>query len=165
MKFLLSLSVIFYAFTISANASINHPQNVHQSDTLKKGKNYILYSKTAEVERVAFSKSRKSKDNIVYIRFGFPAPAPSSNSNNTAVLQSNRKYKEDDALPNFEKIDILKGKYEDIKVSKETKYKNLFTFTGIEFPLRLKLNSGKETIDLEVTEAGEWNLDIELKNN
>ena len=70
-----------------------------------------------------------------------------------------------DNLPKFDKIDILKGKYDDIKVNPDTKYRNLFTFTGLEFPIRLKLTSGLEVIDFEILEAGEWNIDIELKNN
>lgn len=70
-----------------------------------------------------------------------------------------------DNLPLFDKIEILNGKYEDIKVSPDTKYRNLFTLTGLEFPLRLKLKSGLETIDFELLEVGEWNIDIELKNN
>ncbi|RZK57965.1 MAG: hypothetical protein EOO87_01540 [Pedobacter sp.] len=165
MKFLLSVSIVLFAFTLTLNASTVQKEKTVQADTLKKGKNFILHSQTANIDRVTFGKNKKTKQEVVYIHFGFPTPVPSSNSINGTVLQSNRSYKDEDSLPVFEKIDILKGKYEDIKLSRETKLKNLFTLTGVQFPLRLKLNSGKETIDLELSEAGEWNITIELKNN
>jgi len=165
MKFLLSVSIILFASTLTLHAAPLQKEKAVLSDTLKKGKNFILHSQTTNIERVTFGKNKKTKQDVVYIHFGFPTPIPSSNSINGTVLQSNRSYKDEDRLPAFEKIDILKGKYEDIKVSRETKLKNLFTLTGVQFPLRLKLNSGKETIDLELSEAGEWNITIELKNN
>ena len=158
------LALIFFTLFFSLNSSAK-TAITNQTDTLKKGKNYNLFSKSDNVDRVDFNKSKKPKDNIVYIRFGFPKPMPSSNTVNATVMQSNRKYTEDGTLPVFDKIDILKGKYADIKVDKETSLRNIFTLTNVEFPLHIKLHSGKESIDLELNEAGEWNIGIELKNN
>ncbi len=164
MKKILILSAFFVAISLNSLAKSNFSTVILPSDTLKKGKNYILFSKSENIDNVSFSKSKKSKENIVYIRFGFPAPIPTSNSVNATVISSKR-YNEGGSIPIFDKIDILKGNYAEIKNDKDTKYRNLFTFTGVEFPLRLKLNSGKENVDLEFTEAGEWNIEIELKNN
>lgn len=164
MKNLLLLAVFCIGIGFSSSAKNNFTPNHLPSDTLKKGKNYLLISKSENVENVNFSKSKKSKENIVYIRFGFPAPIPSSNVANGQVITSKR-YKEGGILPVFDKIDILKGNYTEITTAKDTKYRSLFTLTGVEFPLRLKLTSGTDTIDLELTEAGEWNMEIELKNN
>ena len=164
MKTILFLTAFCISISLNSFAT-NHSIPTHlKSDTLKKGKNYILFSKSQNIENVSFSKSKKPKGNIVYIRFGFPAPVPTSNAVNATVITSKR-YNEDGTIPIFDKIDILKGNYSDIKNDKDTKYRNLFTFSGVEFPLRLKLNSGKENVDLEFTEAGEWNIEIELKNN
>ncbi|WP_316772811.1 hypothetical protein [Pedobacter frigiditerrae] len=165
MRSLLFLAISLLTFSLKSNANHVNDFNYHQSDTLKKGTNYILFSKSENIESVSFSKSKKSKENIVYIKFGFPTPIPSSNGIQGNILQSNRKYTEDGSVPVFDKIDILNGKYADIKMSKDTNVRNLFKLTDAEFPLRLKLHSGKESIDLEFTEAGEWNISIELKNN
>lgn len=158
------LTITFAALFLSFNSYAKTTFS-KQSDTLKKGKNYNLFSKSDNIDRIDFDKSKKSKENIVYIRFGFPKPMPTSNNVNANLLQSNRKYTEDGSLPVFDKIDIIKGKYADIKLARETAFRNLFTLTGVEFPLQLKLYSGKESIDLELNEAGEWNIGIELKNN
>jgi len=164
MKNLLLLAAFCIGIAFNASAEkITSPEKL-QSDTLKKGKNYILFSKSGNVENISFSKSKKSQENKVYIRFGFPAPIPSSNVTNGQIITSKR-YKEGGTLPVFDKIDIIKGNYAEITTAKDTKYRSLFTLTGVEYPLRLKLTSGTETIDLELTEAGEWNMEIELKNN
>ncbi|SFH38804.1 hypothetical protein [Pedobacter insulae] len=164
MKNLLFLFVLlaFTSTTASSNNNVN--ANSLPSDTLKKGKNYFLFNKSKNVESVDFRKNKKSKDNIIYLRFGLASPIPTSNAVNATVISSKR-YKEDGSLPVFDKIDILKGKYADVVMSKHSKIKNLFLFSGVEFPLRLKLHSDKEFIDLELTEAGEWNIEINLENN
>ena len=164
MKNLLLLAVCCIGFAFSSSAKNNFTLNDLSLDTLKKGKNYILFSKSENVDNVTFSKSKKPKENNIYIRFGYPAPIPSSNVTNGQVISSKR-YKEGGVLPIFDKIDIIKGNYAEITTAKDTKYRSLFTLTGAEFPLRLKLTSGTDTIDLELTEAGEWNLEIDLKNN
>ena len=163
MRIILTLCVLF---TLNvANASSSMKSFYLQSDTLKKGKNYLLFSKTENIENIRFTKNKKSKENILYITYGFPTPIPSSNTVNATVLQGNRKYKVDDTLPEFEKIDIIAGIYKDIKVEKINALKSLFTFSTLEFPLHLKLKSGVETIEFKLMEAGEWNIEIELKNN
>ena len=164
MKNLLLLAVCCISMSLSLSAKSDLNFNKLQLDTLTKGKNYLLFSKSDNVDNVTFSKSKKSKENIVYIRFGFPTPVPSSNSVNGTVITSKR-YREGGVLPIFDKIDIIKGNYAEIKNDKDTKYRSLFTFTGVEFPLQLKLISGNDNIYLELTEAGQWNIEIELKNN
>jgi hypothetical protein len=140
--------------SINSNAQTN---KINPADTLKKGKNY-------NIDRVDISKNKKQKDDKVFIRFGFPTPIPTSNAITSNVITSKR-YNEDGSVPVFDKIDILKGKYEDIVVSKDTKVRNLFTISRIEFPLHLKLTSGAEIIEFELNEAGQWDIWIELKNN
>ncbi|MEJ5994521.1 hypothetical protein WG904_08835 [Pedobacter sp. Du54] len=164
MKNLLLLAVWCISFGFSSSAKNNFIGNSPSLDTLKKGQNFILFSKSSAVDNITFSKSKKPKTTNVYIRFGFPTPIPASNVANAQVITSKR-YKEDGVLPVFDKIDILKGNYADITTSKDTKYRSLFTLTGVEYPLRLKLTSGTDTVDLELTEPGEWNMEIELKNN
>ena len=156
------LLVALLFFTLNANAKTC---NINLTDTLKKGKNFNLFNKSVNIDRVDISKNKKSAERIVYIRFGIPKPMPTSNTVSGTVLQSNRKYTEDGKLPLFDKIDIIKGNYADIKIDKETNFKNIFTLTNVEFPIRLKLLSGKESVEFELNEFGKWDIDIELKNN
>ena len=156
---LLTLFTLF--FSVNAFAEIN---TAYQTDTLKKGKGYHIYSKTAKVNSVTIGKKKKPKADVVYIYFGFPEAAPTSNAVSANVI-GGKMGESRDNLPKFDKIDILNGKYDEVKVSPDTKYKNLFTFSNLVFPLRLRLTSGLEVVDLEILEAGEWNIDIELKNN
>jgi hypothetical protein len=165
MKALPIFIAFFFFFALNSSSKSNFKNGVLQEDTLKKGKNYILFSKTKGIDRVDFTKSKKAKEDKVYIRLGFPTPIPGSNAVHASVLQSNRKYVEDEELPRFEKIEILKGNYGDIKMVKESKLKNLFTITSLTFPVRLRLTTGKDVIDLELMEAGEWDISIEFKNN
>lgn len=133
-------------------------------DTLKKGKGYVLFTKTNKINSVDISEKKKPKANIIYIYFGYPAPLPTSNAIRSNVIGGKMGETRAD-MPLFDKIDIITGKYEDIKVSPDTKYRNLFQLTGIEFPIRLKLKSGLEVVDFEIAKAGEWRIAVELKNN
>lgn len=136
------------------------------SDTLKNGKNYLLFSKTKDIQTVVFSKKKKSAKEEVKIHFGLPQIIPPTNNvfNSTIIVE--KKYKAEDAEAFvFDKIKILKGKYTDVVITKETFTRNLFTLTGIEFPLRLQLISREQVVDLELTEVGDWEITIELKNN
>lgn len=162
MKSFIIFLVGFFLFSINSNAQANKSNSI---DTLKKGKNYTLFNKSINIDRVDISKNKKSAEPVILIHFGFPKPMPTSNTVSGTVLQSNRKYTEDGKLPVFDKIDIIKGNYSDIKVDKETNFKNIFTLTNVKFPIHLKLLSGKETIEFELNEVGKWDIVIELKNN
>ena len=134
------------------------------TDTLKKGDGYIIFNKTAKINTVDIKKKKKSAANVIYIYFGFPEAVPTSNAIKTNVI-GGKMGEERDNLPLFDKIDILNGKYEDVTVNPDTKYRNLYKFTGLEFPIRLRLKSGLEVTEFEISKAGEWNIDLELKNN
>jgi len=160
-----SLSLIFLLFISStAFSKLTVGDEKLAIDTLKKEKNYILHSKSENVASVSFIK--KAKANTVYIKFGFQSTAPSSSSVAGVVNQNNKTYMENVASSLvFDKIDILSGSYADIKVTSYSKLINLYELSKVEYPLRLKLYSGKERIDLELLEKGEWNIQIDLKNN
>ncbi len=161
MKLHLLLTLFGLFFSVNTFAEI---KLIHQTDTLKKGKGYNLYSKTLKVNSVTISKKKKPKADIIYIYFGFPEAAPKSNAISGSVI-GGKMGESRDNLPKFDKIDIITGKYEEIKVTPDTKYRNLFAFSKLEFPIRLMLTSGLEVVEFEIFEAGEWNIDIELKNN
>lgn len=163
MKLNFTLLGLLLAFGFAASASTLPKNDIFQTDTLKKGKNYILFSKSEQIDNVFFSKAKKPKEQVLRIHFGYPTPIPTSNTISSNVISAHKK--KDNQLPVFDKIDIISGNYKDIKVERETDLKNLFTFTDLQFPLRLKLTSGKDTLDLELTEAGEWDIRIDLKNN
>lgn len=156
------LAAFLSCLSLSATAKLTVKSNIVQTDTLKKGKNYILYSKTENIQNVSFSQNKK-KDNLVVIRYGYPNPMAPTNTIGGAIQQSKSKYSEPEPVPVFDKIEIIKGKYETINVEKENDLRNRFTLSTLEFPLHLKLTSGKEVIELELQEASYWNISIELK--
>ena len=162
MKRTLFLSAVFLFMCVYSTSAhlVNPPSRL---DTIKKDKNYVLVSKT---ENVGFLSLKKLKNpgELLTVRFGFPTPIPVSNRVGTAV-QGDINRGGDPELPTFDKIEIIKGKYSDVKAEKDTKYRTLFTFTGIEFPLHLNLYSGKEMIDFMLLTPGNWSMNIELKNN
>ena len=157
------LFTALFAVCLNFGATAQNSPIIH-TDTLKKGKGYNLFNKTVQINSIDFSKKKKAKDSVIYIYFGYPTAIPTSNAIKGNVI-GGKMGEVRDHLPLFDKIDVLSGKYEEIKVSPDTKYRNLFTFTGLQFPIRLKLKSGLEEIDFELLEPGEWNIDIELKNN
>ena len=164
MKIFTFLSVALLLTGLSAAATRPSKLIELPSDTLKKTKTYIIHSKTKNILEITLSKAKKG-DTAINIRYGYPTPAPNVNTVTRDVRESNKQGNKDQEIPAFDKIEIVKGKYEDMQSEKYTKYKNLFTFTTLTFPIRLKLNSGSEMIDLELIEAGNWVIVIDLKNN
>ena len=166
MKYSSILTIILSFLFLNSSAHNLEFNSLTQSDTLKKGKNYILFSKTKEIESVRFVKNKKATTNSLKVHFGLPPVIPPTNNVFNSTMEVVKKYKpEDGALFVFDKITILSGKYDRIQTTAETNSRNLLTFTGLEFPLRLNLIWGKESVDLELTEAGEWDITIEIKNN
>lgn len=166
MKYSFIITVIFSFFFFSSSANYIGTNPLLQSDTLKKGKNYILFNKSKEIESVRFVKNKKATTSSLKVHFGLPPIIPPTNNVFNSTMEVVKKYKpEDGALFVFDKITILSGKYDHIQTTAETNSRNLLTFTGLEFPLRLNLIWGKESVDLELTEAGEWDITIEIKNN
>lgn len=131
-------------------------------DTLKKTNQYVLYSKTANINDVFISKNKKSKENIVYVKISFATVQSNSNAIKTAVLQGNKQYGED-YHPTISNVKILKGKYEDMKGEAVSKTASLYTFTKLEFPLHLQVSLMGEIIDFELLEPGKWDIDLKLK--
>lgn len=132
------------------------------TDTLKKTGQYLLFSKTANIEDATIIKNKKSKDQILYIKIGFTKAESNSNAVKTAVLQGNKQYQEANN-PTISEVKILKGKYEDMKAEAVTKTSTLYTLTGLEFPLRLSIMFMGETLDFELLESGKWDVDLILK--
>ena len=132
------------------------------TDTLKKTGQYVLFSKTANIEDVTLTKNKKSKDQILYIKIGFTKTESNSNAVKTAVLQGNKQY-QDANNPAISEVKILNGKYEDMKAETVTKTSTLYTLTGLAFPLRLNIMFMGETLDFELLEPGKWDVDLILK--
>ena len=149
----------------SATSKDVKPLTIIVTDTLKKGKNYILFSKTENIRAVRLNKSKKSKEEVIKIHFGYPTPVPVTKTASSLTIDNVKIYKpEDGQALVFDKILILKGGYGTIQTTAETYIRNLFTLGSVTFPIRLQLTFGKELVDFELTEPGEWDLEIELKD-
>lgn len=135
------------------------------SDTTKLT-NSVLLAKSLAIESVKFRKNKK-KGEILYIRVGKKGYI-TSNSNSTAygiAGKSETQEARNATGPIFDSIEVLNGGYDEINVDKLSVSQNLYTIKKINFPLRLKLHSGKEFVEFELKEAGVWDIDINYKNN
>ncbi|WP_231424570.1 hypothetical protein [Pedobacter sp. Leaf250] len=142
--------------------SFNSLASDSKTDTLKKTSQYVLYSKTENINDIFISKNKKSKDNIVSVKISFASVQSNSNAIKTAVLQGNKQYGEDNH-PTISSVKILKGKYEDMKGEAASKTASLYTFTKLEFPLHLQVSFMGEIVDFELLEPGKWDIDLKLK--
>lgn len=165
MKLITYLSVALISTATLSTRTLSSPAIINHAEVLADSA-YKLHSKTAQVENVDFKKNNKSKDKVLYIKIGNSGEVKLNNNLNNTAVQGGQRYKKvDESVPEFESIKILSGKYEDIKVERSGQSNNVYTLTGLTFPLRLELHTGKEVIDMEVIEAGKWNININLKNN
>ncbi len=155
--------LLLFLAILQCSSVLAQSKLLQQTDTLKSGIGYNLFSKTPNISSVLVSTKKNAKKNIMYIYVGYPAPIPTSNAILSNVI-GGKNGETRDNIPLFDKIDIITGNYEDIIVSPDTKYRNLFKLTGLTFPIRLKLRSGLEVVDFEILKPGEWSIDIELKN-
>ncbi len=161
MKKSLFLIVVCSLFTMNLMAR-DYVKQSKTADTIKK-ENYTVFGKSEKIATLKFNKNKKSTEQVLTIRFGYPTPI--SGSSNPTGIQSSKSYGDTGESPEIKDVLILAGKYEDMKVMKANATTNKYTLTGLTFPLRLKIISSFEVLEFELKEAGKWNIDIELKNN
>jgi len=163
MKKILFLIIFGSFFTVNLMAN-DYARQINPTDTVKKG-NYTIFSKSDKIGTMSFTKNKKSKEQVLTIKFGYPTPMPGNNSLTSTSVQSSRPFGDQGTTPEIKNVLILAGKYEDMTVLKDGARKNKYTLTGLTFPLHLKISSDTDIVEFELTEAGKWNIDIELKNN
>jgi hypothetical protein len=155
---ILTLSVIF-ATPLMASTYLNRPI---LADTIKKS-NYTIFSKSSTVENLSINKNKKSTEEVLTIRFGYPNVMPTNTIG--GAIQTSKQAVDSGVAPEIKNVVIVNGKYEDMGVVKDGSKRNKYTLTGLKFPLRLQIKSNTDIIDVELNEPGKWNIDIELKNN
>ncbi|MCZ4245496.1 hypothetical protein [Pedobacter punctiformis] len=145
-------------------AFVKEPQQVKIDTTQNTG--YALFSKTGGIETVNIRKIKKG-GNTVYVTLGIKK-LEIINNNTTATGISGKSLSEQERNrvgPLFDKIDVLNGGYDDIKVDKLNADQNVYTIKNINYPLRLRMQSGKEIVEFELKEPGRWDVNINYKNN
>ncbi len=162
MKKILTIITLSTLFATSLLAN-SYDHKILLADTIKKS-NYTIFSKAAEIANLSINKNKKSTEEVLTIKFGYPTPMPGNTITATSV-QTSKQYGEKGSAPEIKNVVILNGKYEDMTALKDGARRNKYTLTGLKFPLRLKIVSDIEIIEFELMEAGKWNIDIELKNN
>jgi len=155
----LLIASVFIILTHQAFSKVKYPAPV--TDTLQKTNQYLLFSKTPDIENVEFSRSKKSKDQLLFIKIDYAKTGTNSSENKTGV-QSSRQFG-DSANPTISNVRIITGKYTDMKADAVTKTATLYTLTGLQFPLRLQVFLMGEIFDFELLEPGKWNIDLILK--
>lgn len=125
---------------------------------------YTLIRKSARIENVTFRKSKKKGSGLL-ITFGEKVTNLQNNNITSANVTGNTKSaeKQSEKGPEFDRIDIVEGKYEDIRVEKKSATENIYTLSNLTFPLRLLMYSGTEFVEFKLTAPGKWNLDVNYK--
>jgi len=146
---------------ISLNSFSSEKELFTKIDTLKKTEQYLLFSKTSNINDVFFNKNKKSTESILYFKIGYETEQSNSNAIKTAV-QGGQQYG-DANQPTIAEVKILKGKYGEMKAETASKTSSLYTLTELEFPLHLQVKILNETIEFELLQPGKWNVDLILK--
>jgi len=162
MKKLISSALFCFSLALSFQALASENVYFKQTDTLKKTSQYLLISKSENVNEVFISRNKKSKDQILYLKIGIMQADANSNAVKTAILQGNKQYGET-MNPTISNVRIIKGKYADMKAEAASKTATLYTLTGLEFPLHLVIEFMGESLDFELLEPGKWDIDVNLK--
>jgi hypothetical protein len=125
---------------------------------------FTLIRKSAKIEKVEFWKGKKKGSGLV-ITFGEQVANLQNNNITSANTTGNTKSaeKQREKGPEFDRIDIVEGKYGDIKVEKKSTTENVYTLTDLTFPLRLLMYSGTDFVEFRLTETAKWNLDVNYK--
>ena len=162
-----NLALVIVAFVALCASKNSIAQSVEKSPLLQDSliaKDFILHESSTEIESVIITKNDK-KGNVLYIKLGYRTFNGANNNSTALGIAGKSRSRESQSVsaPVFDKVEILSGNYEEIKADKLSTTQNLFTLKNIEFPLRLKMYVGKEYIDFELKNSGEWNITVNYK--
>jgi len=159
---MLSLALMFVAFNSKSFTIIEFKNRTSIDST----QTYTVISKSPAIESVMIRKSKK-KGNILYVSVGTKKLNATDNNITGLGLQGKSESKEarNATGPVFDQIEVLNGGYDEIKVDKLSTTQNIYTIKNINFPLRLKMHSGKDYVEFELKDAGRWDVSVNYKNN
>jgi hypothetical protein len=159
---MLSLALMLVAFSSKSFTTIEY-KNLSSIDSTQ---TYIVLGKSPAIESVVVRKSKK-KGNILYVSVGNKKLNATDNNMTGLGLQGKSESKEarNASGPVFDQIEVLNGGYDEIKVDKLSTTQNIYTIKNINFPLRLKMHSGKDYVEFELKDAGRWDVNVNYKNN
>jgi hypothetical protein len=159
---MLSLALMLVAFSSKSFATVEFKNQTVIDST----QTYTVLGKSPAIESVMIRKSKK-KGNILYVSVGNKKLNATDNNVTGVGLQGKSESKEarNATGPVFDQIEVLNGGYDEIKVDKLSSTQNVYTIKNINFPLRLKMHSGKEYVEFELKDTGRWDVNVNYKNN
>lgn len=155
-------SMVFASLVCSAGSPLPASAQQQQENTDSTG--YTLVRKSEAIKAVEFRKGKKKGSGLL-ITLGARAVDLQNNNITSANVTGNTKSaeKQQQKGPEFDRIDVVEGKYGDIKVEKKSGTQNVYTLTDLTFPLRLLMYSGTDFVEFRLTEPAKWNLDVNYK--
>ncbi|KQM75962.1 hypothetical protein ASE74_20415 [Pedobacter sp. Leaf216] len=156
------IALILIVFSIKSYAATEFKSSV-SADTTQA---YKVIAKSPAIASVTIRKSKKS-GNMLYVSVGIKKLNAQDNNVTGIGLQGKSESKEarNATGPVFDQIEVLNGGYDEIKVDKVSTTQNMYTIKNINFPLRLKMHSGKDYVEFEIKDAGRWDVNVNYKNN
>lgn len=164
MRNIALLVIAFVMFLASENSTAKSIKKYPLMQDTVLNKDFVLHGTSSEIESATATKN-KTKGNALYIKLGYRTFNAASNNSTSLGISGKSRSRESQSVsaPVFDKVEILSGNYEEMKADKLSTTQNLFTLKNSEFPLRLKMYIGKEYIDFEIKEQGEWNIEVKYK--
>lgn len=161
----LSIALLLSIAAVNESTASIKVERKSVTDTTKTP-NYVVFGKSSNIASVEIRKIKKP-GNIVYITVGNKSSSLGNNNSTAIGLQGKSESKEarNATGPTFDQIEVLNGGYDEIKVDKLSTTQNIYTIKNINFPLRLKMQSGKDYVEFEIKETGRWDVNVNYKNN
>jgi hypothetical protein len=155
-------SMVFTSLVCCAGSPL--PASAQQDQETSDSTDFAVIKKSPGIKGVEFKKGKKKGSGLV-ITFGEKVTDLKSNNITAANVTGNTKSADrlNEKGPEFDRIDIIEGKYVDIVVDKKSSTQNIYTLTNLTFPLRLVMHSGTDFVEFRLTEAAKWTLDVNYK--
>ncbi len=155
-------SMVFASLVYCAGAA--EPAAAQEQQKTADSTGYSLIKKSPAVKDVEFRRAKKKGSGVV-ITVGEKVNNLQNNNITAANVTGNTTSaeKQQQRGPEFDRIDIVEGKYGDIKVEKKSSTQNTYTITDITFPLRLLMYSGTDFVEFRLSEPAKWNIEVNYK--
>lgn len=155
-------SMVFASLVYSAGSPL--PVSAKENQETADSTGYTLIKKSTGIKGIDFKKGKKKGSGLV-ITFGEKVTDMPNNNITSANVTGNTKSADrlNASGPEFDRIEIIEGKYGDIRVEKKSSTQNIYTLTDLTFPLRLLMYSGTEFVEFRLSEPAKWSLDVNYK--
>jgi hypothetical protein len=162
MRYIIIIAIISCTLKSYSNPSFKNNYKTVKLDTNNLG--YKVLNKTNNISNILFKKSKK-KSNVIYLTIGNKQTIVVNEHSTAYGLEGTSRSAElkKQIGPTIKGITVFKGKYGDMTAEKISDTETGYTFKEVQYPLNLTISFAGEKTSFEITEPGNWNVQINLK--